>query len=111
MPCPPHEFLKRGGNVDGAHERLTHQDRSNAGCPKAQNILACADAAFTNQANPGGDARRQLKGPFQLGDKRPQVAVVDADQGRPGVEHPRQLARVVRMSGADTHERPETGAL
>ena len=96
-------------DVEGAHQGLADEDRVDAGGFEAFDVAPGADAALTDEGDVGRDAVAEPEGEVEVGDEPGQIAVVDADEGRAGVEDAGQIGLVVELD-KDGHSEPP-GAL
>jgi len=76
----------------------------NPGGLQNRHVRRRADAALADDGDPGRDLRPQFQSLFQTRREGSQVAVVDTDDRRPAIEHPRQLLGIVEF---DQHIQPD----
>jgi 5-(carboxyamino)imidazole ribonucleotide synthase len=79
------------------HQRLADEHRFHAGGRQTIEVGLRSDAALAHDRYAPGHLGCQFQCVFQPRLERPQVAVVDPHEHRPGIEHPRQLIRVVEF--------------
>jgi len=76
---------------------LTYQDRIHAGLLESEEVVMAVNAAFTDDEAVLWYFLTQSNRMLQVGMKRAQVAIVDADQTRAGIQDARQVLRFVEF--------------
>ena len=79
------------------HQPLADEERAVADARAAADVVGRADAALAHRDHPGRQPRGDPRRDVEIHGQRPQVAVVDADDGRAGVDRARQFAFVVHF--------------
>ena len=87
----------RRDRVGRAHQRLADERAIEALRPPARDRGGVADAGFGDDETVVGDEVPKPAGALRIDDERSQVAVVDADEPRVGLERQPELALVVRL--------------